>query len=558
MDISQESQALSTERSQQPPPIPPIPPIHNPSPPIASPSSSSQTLPSTTSAAGRQMLKPVAPSKRPIPERPQHNSRDNSDIANAFIPKELAEIIATRQHRERTWHARLILCTTVISNLESTLTNFTDEIEKKEAVALKAYLRQAVANFAAAESPPAPPCVPLHTRPGNRNGREKEKEKNLPKKVAVAIPKTIPKQVFNQGSTNEVEQLNVLPNSNNTWATVARKGQKKARVVNVQVLKADTRIRGTQKPSNKEKTASTVSDKRLFIRLPIEHEWRKLSPAGIREVVVKTLMISPTLIGKIKPVHSGFALSPCSTEARETILNAGNGLFLSGAKLEEASNWISVIVPTVPLTIRTEQGEIEVSKSMLTDEIERVSSIRPAHVKFYGANKAEAPHRTWMAYFTKAPRTAFRVFDESGIARRFKKQQSLDFCKRCNGHHPTKNCSRAPSYGNCGSTNHLEDSCMAATKCRNCGGPHRSESRKCLACPTRTGAPTKQQMKTYRQAGEREYQAVLRSKAAEEAAAAAENSKSDLTNSQSSEVDVEIDNIPASPVVISTGDAMRL
>ncbi|KAI1005068.1 hypothetical protein K3495_g3158 [Podosphaera aphanis] len=394
MDISQESQALSTERSQQPPPIPPIPPIHNPSPPIASPSSPSQTPPSTTSAAGRQMLKP----------------RDNSDIANAFIPKELAEIIATRQHRERTWHACLILCTTVISNLESTLTNFTDEIEKEEAVALKAYLRQAVANFAAAESPLAPPCVPLHTRPGNRNGREKEKEKNLPKKVAVAIPKTIPKQVFNQGSTNEVEQLNVLPNSNNTWATVARKGQKKARVVNVQVLKADTRIRGTQKPSNKEKTASTVSDKRLFIRLPIEHEWRKLSPAGIREVVVKTLMISPTLIGKIKPVHSGFALSPCSTEARETILNTGNGLFLSGAKLEEASNWISVIVPTVPLTIRTEQGEIEVSKSMLTDEIERVSSIRPAHVKFYGANKAEAPHRTWMAYFTKAPRTAFRVF----------------------------------------------------------------------------------------------------------------------------------------------------
>ena len=65
-------------------------------------------------------------------------------------------------------------------------------------------------------------------------------------------------------------------------------------------------------------------------------------------------------------------------------------------------------------------------------------------------------------------------------------------------------------------------------------------------------------MKTYRQAGEREYQAVLRSKAAEEAAASAENSKFNLANSQSSEVDIEIDNIPASPVVNSTGDAMRL
>ncbi|KHJ30474.1 putative eka-like protein [Erysiphe necator] len=161
-----------------------------------------------------------------------------------------------------------------------------------------------------------------------------------------------------------------------------------------------------------------------------------------------------------------------------------------------------------------------------------------------------------MAYFTKAPSTAFRVFDESGIARRFKKQQPLDFCKRCNGHHPTKNCSRAPSCGNCGSTNHTEDLCMAATKCRNCGGPHRSDSRRCLARPTRLGVPTKEQMKIFRQVGEREYQAVLRAKAAEESATAAENINIDLTTSQESET--EVDNIQASHIENSTGGALRL
>ncbi|KHJ35046.1 putative eka-like protein [Erysiphe necator] len=182
---------------------------------------------------------------------------------------------------------------------------------------------------------------------------------------------------------------------------------------------------------------------------------------------------------------------------------------MTGARLEQATNWTPVIIPTVPTSIRKEHGEVEVSSSMLTEEVERVCSRRPAYVKLYGGNKAEAPNRTWMAYYSKSPRAGFRVFDESGIARQFKKQKPFEFCTRCNGNHSEKNCSRAPSCGNCGSTNHSEELCMATTKCRNCGGPHRSDSRRCLARPTRSGAPTKEQMKTYRQAGEREYQAIL-------------------------------------------------
>ncbi|KAI0997485.1 hypothetical protein K3495_g10702 [Podosphaera aphanis] len=99
---------------------------------------------------------------------------------------------------------------------------------------------------------------------------------------------------------------------------------------------------------------------------------------------------------------------------------------------------------------------------------------------------------------------------------------------------------------------------MAATKCRNCGGPHRSDSRKYLARPTRSGAPTKEQLKIYRQAGEREYQATIRAKAAEELAASATVSNIEITSSQASEVDNNIDNIPASSVEISTDYTMRL
>ncbi|POS84001.1 hypothetical protein EPUL_006047 [Erysiphe pulchra] len=414
MEISQEIQAPSTEESNQPPPIPPI---HNPPPSIAPPPPPSNLTPTTKATDCRPILRPVAPSKRPIPERSQNNSRNNSDIANAYLSQELAEIIATRQRHERAWHARIMICTTVISSTDSTLTIFTKEVEKEEIVAFKAYLNLAIANFAATDSSPPPPRVPLHSRPnkgsGNESSKGKSKEKNL-SKIAVATPRIAPNQNPNLRMRKDIELPRIVKDNDKSWAVVARNGQKKARVVqNNNNIHVDTRNKERHKASHKENSSASGSDKRLF---------RKLSSAGIREVIVKKLLVSPSLIGRIKPVHSGFALSPSNTEARETILKAGNGLFLSGAKLEPATNWIPILIPTVPSTIRLEQGQVDVSNKMLADEIERVCSVRPAYVKLYGRNKLEASHRTWMAFFEKAPRSGFRVFDESGVARIFKKQ----------------------------------------------------------------------------------------------------------------------------------------
>ncbi|POS83591.1 hypothetical protein EPUL_004307 [Erysiphe pulchra] len=161
---------------------------------------------------------------------------------------------------------------------------------------------------------------------------------------------------------------------------------------------------------------------------------------------------------------------------------------------------------------------MEVTKMMLANEIARVSSVRPEALKLFGNQKPDASHRTWLALFTKAPKPGLRVFDESGVTSVFKKQVPIEFCKRCNGHHSSKFCSRVPSCGNYGSNMHTQDTCIAATRCRNCGGPHRSDNRKCLARPTCHGAPTKEKLKVYRQAGDRESQAAVRARAAEEKA----------------------------------------
>ncbi|POS82282.1 hypothetical protein EPUL_005351, partial [Erysiphe pulchra] len=492
MDISHETQAPSTERSHHSPPIPPIPPIPN----IQLP------LPFTS---------PLPPLNPEITTKIIDGS-DKSEVKNAFLPKELADIIATRQRHERAWHARLMICTTAISNIESTLEHFKDEIEKEEAVVFKASIRLAISNFTAVDTLPTPPKTPSYSRPNKGSVNSLANNKNISKKVAIVTPQTpLPK------TTEE------------TWATVTRKGHKKARVSVSKITQVAPDGKMTHGLTNKDKSRNTSSttndpsDKRLFVRLSQEYAWRKLSPVGIRQIIVQKLMISPSLIGKIKPVYSGFALSPCSSEARDEILKAGNDLFLSGAKLEPATNWVSILVPTVPAYINMEKEQIEITKSMLSDEIERVCSMRPAHLKLFGQNNPEAPRRTWMAYFSKAPRSGFRVFDKSGIIRPYKRQQPLEFYR-----------------------------CMAANKCRNCGGPHRADSRRCLARPTRSGPPTKEQMKVYRQAGEREFQAVQRAKAAEEKAANSECIEIDPPSSQVREISSSPDNIQATPVKSST------
>ncbi|POS87661.1 hypothetical protein EPUL_002909 [Erysiphe pulchra] len=211
---------------------PSVPPIPNSPSSIATPPPPSKIPPSSNTAAGRQILKPVFLPKFPILERPFHNNRSNSENANAFILQELAEIIATRQRRERAWHARLIICTTKLKKL-----------------ALKSYLRQAVANFATADSLTSPPRVQSHTRSNRGNGKGEDKEMNMnmdtTKKVAVATPKNMPSQGSNRASMKEAEQLRVMLTTINSWVIVACNGQKKARTTYTHDLPVNTGIRGT-------------------------------------------------------------------------------------------------------------------------------------------------------------------------------------------------------------------------------------------------------------------------------------------------------------------------
>ncbi|POS82083.1 hypothetical protein EPUL_006589, partial [Erysiphe pulchra] len=163
VDAIQEPQAPPTGTSNQLAPIPPSHPIPDPPPPTAS--FSPPLLPQQLNGVivGRKILKPTVPFKCTIPDKAPPNDGKNTDKDNAFLPKELAEVIATRQRRERAGHARILIRTTVISCIDSTLASFEDEIEKEEVSAFKAFLGLAITKFAAADSSPTPPQIPSHT-----------------------------------------------------------------------------------------------------------------------------------------------------------------------------------------------------------------------------------------------------------------------------------------------------------------------------------------------------------------------------------------------------------
>ncbi|KHJ33344.1 putative eka-like protein [Erysiphe necator] len=307
-----------------------------------------------------------------------------------FIPQELAEIFGIRQRREHAWHGRILICTSVISNIDSTLTNCKDEFSREEATAFQVYLRQVISKVAPHDSLPTP--TPIPSKSFHKKQSEIPSPKLPNKPILVASSVMIPTSTAIHYPTH-VTQPRENSTTQSSWATVTRNSQKKARVTKdnntkpIQAKKAN-RVERLNEPralSNSPRrqalegksTPPGNADKRIFLRLPQEHEWWNLSSSVIGEIVVKKLAISPVTIGRIKPVHTGFAPSLCSDDAREKILEAQKDLFISGVKLEPATNWVSGIVPTIPTYIRTLQEKIEVNKIMLADEIERVYSLRP-------------------------------------------------------------------------------------------------------------------------------------------------------------------------------------
>ncbi|KAI0998193.1 hypothetical protein K3495_g10000 [Podosphaera aphanis] len=301
------------------------------------------------------------------------------------IENELIEIIRSFQRQERAWHIRLSICSGLICNIDSTLSSYKVEFEKEEAETIRSYLHQAIARLAASEKVPLPPPIPTQLKPPRATKNTGSKETVTRNPVLVDTPRIIPVRgpINTTSKPGPDKQPISIPPTENTWAKVAHNGYKRAKATAVlQTLPSSspTSWARSQPSSSMLPTNSNVSrrklngkiDSRLFIRLPINHDWRRLSLTGLRNVIIKRMSVSTTTIGLIKPVRSGFALSPNSVQAREELLKAFGGLFLLGATLEPDTIWVGILVPTVPRVIYTLKDRLEVTGALLADEIELI------------------------------------------------------------------------------------------------------------------------------------------------------------------------------------------
>ncbi|KHJ32366.1 putative eka-like protein [Erysiphe necator] len=304
------------------------------------------------------------------------------------------------------------------------------------------------------------------------------------------------------------------------WTTITQKGHQKSPSIAGLSQNVPTQRSSKNLPNY---AAPSKPDERLFLRIDKDHEWR-LAPSGVREILCEHLICIPSDVTHVTRTPTGFALTIKEEEIRQKLLNDSDRISSQGAKLEPASDLITYRIATVPVALRTSSGSVTVDDTNLVAEIIRVTNVAPNMARIHSKTRSGAPHRSWLAHFSReqAPRPGFRLFDESGVAILYKPCQPIPQCKRCHGFHATLGCSRAPAYENCTSTMHSINEYLAPTKYRNCGGPHRSVSRNCLARSSRSGPVSKDQLKTIRQMGQREYHAKIRAEAAAIRAEAAE------------------------------------
>ncbi|KAI1005748.1 hypothetical protein K3495_g2462 [Podosphaera aphanis] len=114
---------------------------------------------------------------------PLKSETGETETVNAYLPRELANIVEERQRRQLAWHVRMMICTSAISSIDSLLANFKEGVEKEEVTAFQIYFRQAISLFAASDAAPNPAPVPTYSRPAKGS---KAIKGNLSDKPAIA------------------------------------------------------------------------------------------------------------------------------------------------------------------------------------------------------------------------------------------------------------------------------------------------------------------------------------------------------------------------------------
>lgn len=290
------------------------------------------------------------------------------------------------------------------------------------------------------------------------------------------------------------------------WVTVARKAAK---------LPATTPASIAQKsaPQPEPTLPTTEEDKRLFLRLGKEHEWRRLSPVSVKKMITERAGVAPSAIVAMYQVRSGLAFECVSDALRDSILRTAPSFLEENITLEAASDWTSVIAPNVPLYLKALDSRILVTNDMIKSECLSVCGVEPVQVRPTQVKLGQYS-TSWLIHFKQKPvHLKFRLFHESGPAMPFVRRRPIEQCQRCWGFHSTRSCTKSQRCGRCTGTHEAAECAAKIPKCSNCAGPHESCSHNCMARPRcQNGQVTHRtpaELRIIRERGHRDFNAML-------------------------------------------------
>ncbi|CCU78149.1 EKA-like protein [Blumeria hordei DH14] len=443
------------------------------------------TEPDTNMIGSVEIVKEI-PQRASVPHRigessksPLATSKQSENAASKSAPKLTSQPKAATKAES----ANLALCSAAISGFEATLLPLTNGSNRQFVDSMRVYLRAAIAQYMATGPASTPPDLPL--RPANPFPKAPD---------ARSTP------------TPAVPALSIK----STWDTAAKNGLRQKAVPTAKVVprpKAKAQLKETPKAK---------FDKRLFLRLEKDYPWRKLSTSSVRTKLEYKFGYFNQEITSLHRGRTGFAMLAKKDTLRQETLDGSLKLASENVKLEASSDLVALQMPNVPVSLVTVCGPRAVDARWVSAKILSTTGALPTQVRPHGTCRPGAPYQNWHALFSRdcAPRAGFRIFYESGMATIHKPCHQIEQCKRCLGFHTTRGCSRAPACWNCGSNMHSEYKCKALTKCRNCGGPHRSDSRDCQVRPRKSGPVTKEQLARIRHLEQGKFTVAARARAA--------------------------------------------
>ncbi|KAF5964835.1 hypothetical protein FCOIX_13234 [Fusarium coicis] len=141
--------------------------------------------------------------------------------------------------------------------------------------------------------------------------------------------------------------------------------------------------------------------------------------------------------------------------------------------VETNKEWFTYVVSDVPARLTDFYGNEVDSDSVVSDEIEIQTGLKPIDVRTGRQFSDDPLTKALLVSFLKPTKRFWSLFGSSA-ARLVDKTDRPRQCEKCWGHHFARNCHRQPVCRRCGEAGHLVDDCIAREQCVNCLGPHQA------------------------------------------------------------------------------------